>query len=83
MEGSVIRGPFALCEEKDNGAKVLEDLIPELGEVNNSVISAYSNKGHDFFRKLSFGVTLVQTVIIRTQRTTMRENCGVMKQKVC
>jgi hypothetical protein len=23
------------------------------GEVNNSVISAYSNKGHDGFRKLS------------------------------
>jgi hypothetical protein len=57
MEGSVIRGPVALCE----GAVVKWQLNMEHytvgphsrigGEVNNSGISAYSNKGHDGFRK--------------------------------
>ena len=56
MEGSVIRGPFALC----NGAVVklatkiygATTVGPESrigGEVNNSVIQGYSNKGHDGF----------------------------------
>jgi hypothetical protein len=58
-------GPLHCVKCRGNGAKVVEDPHSRIGgEVNNSVISAYSNKGHDFFRKLSFGVTLVQTVII-------------------
>jgi NDP-sugar pyrophosphorylase family protein len=59
MEGSVIRGPFALCEgavvmaAKVYGATTVGPHSRIGGEVNNSVISAYSNKGHDGFRKLS------------------------------
>jgi UDP-N-acetylglucosamine diphosphorylase/glucosamine-1-phosphate N-acetyltransferase len=56
MEGSVIRGPFALCENaivkmaaKIYGATTVGPHARVGGEVNNSVISAYSNKGHDGF----------------------------------
>jgi UDP-N-acetylglucosamine diphosphorylase/glucosamine-1-phosphate N-acetyltransferase len=56
MEGSIIRGPFALCEEAQvkMGAKVYgaTTIGPHSrigGEVSNSVLFAYSNKGHDGF----------------------------------
>lgn len=56
MEGSVIRGPFALCEEaqvklatKVYGATTVGPHSRIGGEVNNSVLFAYSNKGHDGF----------------------------------
>jgi len=56
MEGSIIRGPFALCEgaQVKLGAKVYgaTTVGPECrigGEVNNSVLMGYSNKGHDGF----------------------------------
>lgn len=56
MEGSVIRGPFALCEgsQVKMGAKIYGPTTvgPHSrvgGEVNNSVIIGYSNKGHDGF----------------------------------
>uniref|UniRef100_UPI00404A88AB GlmU family protein n=1 Tax=Flavobacterium sp. TaxID=239 RepID=UPI00404A88AB len=56
MEGSVIRGPFALCEEaqvkmaaKIYGATTIGPHCRVGGEVNNSVLFAYSNKGHDGF----------------------------------
>ncbi|MEZ7499878.1 GlmU family protein [Flavobacterium sp. Arc3] len=56
MEGSVIRGPFALCEgavvkmaAKVYGATTVGPYSRIGGEINNSVISAYSNKGHDGF----------------------------------
>ncbi|WP_298903356.1 GlmU family protein [uncultured Psychroserpens sp.] len=56
MEGSVIRGPFALCEHATvkMGAKIYGPTTvgPHSkvgGEVNNSVIFGYSNKGHDGF----------------------------------
>jgi UDP-N-acetylglucosamine diphosphorylase/glucosamine-1-phosphate N-acetyltransferase len=56
MEGAVIRGPFALCNEatvkmaaKIYGATTVGPYSKIGGEVNNSVISAYSNKGHDGF----------------------------------
>lgn len=56
MEGSVIRGPFALCEgagvkmaSKIYGPTTVGPFSKIGGEVNNSVISAYSNKGHDGF----------------------------------
>ena len=56
MEGSIIRGPFALCEGAvvKLGAKVYgaTTVGPECrigGEVSNSVLFAYSNKGHDGF----------------------------------
>ncbi|MBG6061417.1 UDP-N-acetylglucosamine diphosphorylase/glucosamine-1-phosphate N-acetyltransferase [Flavobacterium sp. CG_9.1] len=56
MEGSVIRGPFALCENavvkmasKVYGATTVGPHSRIGGEVNNSILFAYSNKGHDGF----------------------------------
>lgn len=56
MEGSVIRGPFALCEgavvklaSKVYGPTTVGPYSKIGGEVNNSVLFAYSNKGHDGF----------------------------------
>jgi len=56
MEGSLIRGPFALCEgatvkmgAKIYGPTTIGPYSKAGGEINNSVISAYSNKGHDGF----------------------------------
>lgn len=56
MEGSIIRGPFALCDYATvkMGAKIYGPTTvgPHSkvgGEINNSVIFGYSNKGHDGF----------------------------------
>ena len=56
MEGSSIRGPFALCESavvkmsaKIYGATTVGPYSKVGGEVGNSVIFGYSNKGHDGF----------------------------------
>jgi len=56
MEGSMIRGPFALCEHatvkmgaKIYGATTIGPLSKVGGEITNSVIFGYSNKAHDGF----------------------------------
>ena len=56
MEGCIIRGPLVLGDHAQlkMGAKVYGPSVfgPECrvgGEVNNSVILGYSNKGHDGF----------------------------------
>lgn len=56
MEGSVIRGPFALCEHsalklstKVYGPTTIGPHSKVGGEINNSVIFGFSNKGHDGF----------------------------------
>lgn len=56
MEGALIRGPFALCEGSTvkMGAKIYTGTTVGPfskigGEVNNSVLMGYSNKGHDGF----------------------------------
>jgi len=56
MEGSTIRGPFALCENSivKMGAKIygpttIGPASKAGGEINNSVILGYSNKAHDGF----------------------------------
>jgi UDP-N-acetylglucosamine diphosphorylase/glucosamine-1-phosphate N-acetyltransferase len=56
MEGSVIRGPFSLCEfgrvklaSKVYGATTVGPHSVIGGEVSNSVLFGYSNKGHDGF----------------------------------
>ena len=56
MEGSAIRGGLALCEHsqlklgtKIYGATTIGPWSKVGGEVNNSVIFGYSNKGHDGF----------------------------------
>ena len=54
MEGSLIRGPFALCENsilklgsKIYGGTTIGPYCKIGGEVTNSVVFGYSNKGHD------------------------------------
>jgi UDP-N-acetylglucosamine diphosphorylase/glucosamine-1-phosphate N-acetyltransferase len=54
MEGSMIRGPFALCENailkmgtKIYGATTLGPYCVGGGEIKNVVMQAYSNKAHD------------------------------------
>ena len=56
MEGSIVRGPFALCEgatlklaAKIYGPTTVGPYSKVGGEVNNSVLFGYSNKGHDGF----------------------------------
>lgn len=56
MEGSIIRGPFALCEQstvklgaKIYGPTTVGPYSKVGGELNNSVLFGYSNKGHDGF----------------------------------
>ncbi|MBI2721534.1 MAG: GlmU family protein [Bacteroidetes bacterium] len=56
MEGSAIRGPFSLGEHstiklntKIYGATTVGPYCKVGGEVNNSVIFGYTNKGHDGF----------------------------------
>jgi UDP-N-acetylglucosamine diphosphorylase/glucosamine-1-phosphate N-acetyltransferase len=56
MEGALIRGPLALCDSAtiNMGAKIYGPTTvgPHSkigGEVNNSVLFGYSNKGHDGF----------------------------------
>ncbi|PKA83925.1 UDP-N-acetylglucosamine diphosphorylase/glucosamine-1-phosphate N-acetyltransferase [Ulvibacter sp. MAR_2010_11] len=56
MEGSMIRGPFALCEgatvkmaAKIYSGTTVGPYCKVGGEVNNSVLFGYSNKGHDGF----------------------------------
>ena len=56
MEGSLVRGPLAMCENsalkmgaKIYGATTIGRYSKVGGEVNNCVIQDYSNKGHDGF----------------------------------
>jgi UDP-N-acetylglucosamine diphosphorylase/glucosamine-1-phosphate N-acetyltransferase len=56
MEGTVIRGPFALCDHstvklnaKIYGPTTIGPASKAGGEINNSVILGYSNKAHDGF----------------------------------
>lgn len=55
-EGSMVRGGLALCEHaklnmgaKIYGATTIGPWSKVGGEVNNSILTAYSNKGHDGF----------------------------------
>lgn len=56
MEGSLIRGPFSMGEHavvkmgaKIYGATTIGPYCTVGGEINNSILSGYSNKGHDGF----------------------------------
>lgn len=56
MEGSVVRGPFALCEHsalklstKVYGPTTIGPHSKVGGEINNSVVFGFSNKAHDGF----------------------------------
>jgi len=61
MEGSIIRGPFALCENavikagaKIYGATTIGIHATAGGEIKNTIISDYSNKAHDGYLGDSF-----------------------------
>jgi len=56
MEGALVRGPFALCDNatlkmgaKIYGATTIGPFCKVGGEVNNTVFFGYANKGHDGF----------------------------------
>ncbi len=56
QEGSLIRGPFAICEHSviNMGSKIKGDTTVGPyskvgGEISNSIVSGYSNKGHEGF----------------------------------
>ena len=56
MEGSIVRGPFAMCENsvlkigaKMYGSTTLGPYCKVGGEVNNSVLFGFSSKGHEGF----------------------------------
>jgi len=56
MEGCIVRGPLAMCENsvlkmgaKIYGATTLGPYCKAGGEVNNSLLMGYSNKSHDGF----------------------------------
>ena len=56
MEGALIRGPFALCENavvkmgaKIYGASTIGPFCKVGGELSNVILQSYSNKGHDGF----------------------------------
>ena len=56
MEGSIVRGPFALCDHsvlklgaKIYGPTTIGPYSKVGGEINNSVLFGYSNKAHDGF----------------------------------
>ena len=56
MEGALIRGPFALCENavvkmgaKIYGASTIGPFCKVGGELSNVIFQSYSNKGHDGF----------------------------------
>jgi UDP-N-acetylglucosamine diphosphorylase/glucosamine-1-phosphate N-acetyltransferase len=56
MEGSLIRGPFAICESavvkmgaKIYGATTIGPHCKVGGEISNSIFQSYSNKAHDGF----------------------------------
>ena len=72
MEGSMVRGPFAMSDDsvlkmgaKVYGATTIGPFCKVGGEISNSVFFGYSNKGHDGFLGNSvIGVTLALTQII-------------------
>jgi UDP-N-acetylglucosamine diphosphorylase/glucosamine-1-phosphate N-acetyltransferase len=56
MEGSIIKGPFALCDSstvkmgtKVYGATTIGPYCKVAGEIHNSIFLGYSNKAHDGF----------------------------------
>lgn len=85
MEGSIIRGPFAMCEDSavKLGAKIYgpTTLGPSCkvgGEVNNCVFQAYSNKGHDGF----LGNSLIGewcNIGADTNTSNLKNNYGLVK----
>ncbi len=85
MEGSMIRGPFALCESaivkmgsKIYGATTIGPYCSAGGEIKNAVLLGYSNKGHDGY----LGDSVVGewcNIGAGTSVSNIKNNCGDVK----
>ncbi|MFT5778329.1 MAG: UDP-N-acetylglucosamine diphosphorylase/glucosamine-1-phosphate N-acetyltransferase [Crocinitomicaceae bacterium] len=85
MEGSMVRGPFAMCENsalkmgtKIYGPTTLGPHCKVGGEVNNCIFYAYSNKGHDGF----LGNSLIGewcNLGADTNTSNLKNNYGLVK----
>jgi UDP-N-acetylglucosamine diphosphorylase / glucose-1-phosphate thymidylyltransferase / UDP-N-acetylgalactosamine diphosphorylase / glucosamine-1-phosphate N-acetyltransferase / galactosamine-1-phosphate N-acetyltransferase len=85
MEGSMIRGPFALCEgslvkmgSKIYGATTIGPYCLAGGEIKNSVLMGYSNKAHDGY----LGDSVIGewcNLGAGTSNSNLKNNCGEVK----
>lgn len=85
-EGAIIRGAFALCEgaHVNAGAKIRGDTTVGVfskvgGEVSNSILFGYSNKGHDGF----IGNTVIGewcNLGADTNTSNLKNNYGPVRQ---
>ena len=85
MEGSMIRGPFAMCEEslvkmgsKIYGATTIGPYCLAGGEIKNSVLMGYSNKAHDGY----LGDSVIGewcNLGAGTSNSNLKNNCGNVK----
>jgi UDP-N-acetylglucosamine diphosphorylase / glucose-1-phosphate thymidylyltransferase / UDP-N-acetylgalactosamine diphosphorylase / glucosamine-1-phosphate N-acetyltransferase / galactosamine-1-phosphate N-acetyltransferase len=85
MEGSMIRGPFALCESgvvkmgsKIYGATTIGPYCSAGGEIKNAVLLGYSNKGHDGY----LGDSVIGewcNIGAGTSVSNIKSNCGDVK----
>jgi UDP-N-acetylglucosamine diphosphorylase / glucose-1-phosphate thymidylyltransferase / UDP-N-acetylgalactosamine diphosphorylase / glucosamine-1-phosphate N-acetyltransferase / galactosamine-1-phosphate N-acetyltransferase len=85
MEGSMIRGPFALCEgavvkmgSKIYGATTVGPFCSAGGEIKNAVLLGYSNKGHDGY----LGDSVIGewcNIGAGTSVSNIKNNCGDVK----
>lgn len=85
MEGSMVRGPLAMCESsalklgtRVYGPTTLGPHCKVGGEVNNCVFQAYSNKGHDGF----LGNSLIGewcNIGADTNTSNLKNNYGMVK----
>jgi UDP-N-acetylglucosamine diphosphorylase/glucosamine-1-phosphate N-acetyltransferase len=85
MEGSIVRGPLAMCNNsvlkmgaKIYGATTLGPHCKVGGEVNNSILYGYSNKGHDGF----LGNSLIGewcNLGADTNTSNLKNNYGMVK----
>lgn len=85
MEGSIVRGPLAMCNNstlklgaKIYGATTLGPHCKVGGEVNNSILFGYSNKGHDGF----LGNSLIGewcNLGADTNTSNLKNNYGMVK----
>jgi UDP-N-acetylglucosamine diphosphorylase / glucose-1-phosphate thymidylyltransferase / UDP-N-acetylgalactosamine diphosphorylase / glucosamine-1-phosphate N-acetyltransferase / galactosamine-1-phosphate N-acetyltransferase len=82
QEGSMIRGPFALCEasvvkmgSKIYGATTIGPYCLAGGEIKNTVLMGYSNKAHDGY----LGDSVIGewcNVGAGTSNSNLKNNCG-------
>jgi len=85
MEGAMVRGPLAMCNNstlklgaKIYGATTLGPHCKVGGEVNNSILYGYSNKGHDGF----LGNSLIGewcNLGADTNTSNLKNNYGMVK----